>query len=255
MNQSSFSLITRRALVTGAAKGIGKAIATGLHRAGAEVILSGRDHEALVRVAQEISPDGRGVTTVCLDVTDETAVRRCFEAFRSNKCIPDILINNAGIIDRSTLAQSQTDQWRAVLETNLVAAYRLSREAAVGMVERKFGRIINIASILALQGKARAHAYTASKHGLAGLTKALAAELGCEGVTVNAICPGYVRADINQPLQDDPAFDAKIKESTPVGRWGLPQDISGPAVFLASDASAYVTGHLLVVDGGMTATH
>jgi NAD(P)-dependent dehydrogenase (short-subunit alcohol dehydrogenase family) len=226
-----------------------------MHRAGADIILAGRDEQALIQSAREISPEGRDVSIACFDVTDEQAIAQCFENFRAENRVPNILVNNAGIVYRSTVAESRTDQWRAVIETNLVAAYNLSREAAVGMVDQNFGRIINIASILALQGKARASAYTASKHGIAGLTKALAAELGHAGITANAICPGYVRTDINRSLQNDPSFDAKVLENTPCGRWGMPEDIAGPAIFLASDAAAYVNGHLLVVDGGMTATH
>lgn len=178
-----------------------------------------------------------------------------FEDERQQGRSPDIVVNNAGIIDRSCLSESSTDGWQRVLDVNLTAAYVVSREAARGMSDRKSGRIIMIASILGVQGKRAALAYTASKHGMVGLARALAAELGPDGITANAICPGYIKTDINRALQEDRDYDAKVRSATPARRWGVPAEVAHSVVFLASDAASYINGHALVIDGGMTTTH
>lgn len=250
-----FSLRGRTALVTGASRGIGRMVAETLAAAGARVILTARSHDALARLADSMNANGQEAVALALDITDEKAVLEAFRRLGDSGMAPDILVNNAGIINRSPFAGSNTPDWRAVVETNLIAPYILCREASSAMRARKWGRIVNIASILAIQGKKNAHAYTATKHGVAGLTRALAAELGAEGVTANAICPGYIRTEINLSLQQDAAFSAKVVSQVPAGRWGETRDLVGPLLFLCSDASAFVNGHLLVVDGGMTATH
>ena len=255
MTRSPFDLSGRRVFVSGASRGIGRAIAHAMNAAGADVTLAGRDGAALAAAVGELPNPAPGRDVLELDITQEDAVVDCFRARRRNGTSPDIVVNNAGIIDRSSLLDSSSDGWRRVLDVNLTAAYNVSREAARSMVDRRFGRIIMISSILGLQGKRSAVAYTASKHGMMGLARALAAELGRDGITANAICPGYIRTDINLTLQQDEAYDAKVRAATPAGRWGLPQDVAQVAVFLASDAAAYVNGHALVVDGGMTSTH
>lgn len=226
-----------------------------MNAAGAEVILAGRDGAALTSAAAEMPNPSITSELLELDVTREDAVADFFRCQRDSGRSVDIIVNNAGVIDRSSLLDSSGEGWRRVLDVNLSAAYTVSREAARGMVDRRFGRIIMIASILGLQGKRSAVAYTASKHGMVGLARALAAELGGSAITANAICPGYIKTDINVTLQRDPAYDAKVRSATPAGRWGLPGDVAQVAVFLASDAAAYVNGHALAVDGGMTATH
>lgn len=255
MTQGPFDLTGRRAFVSGASRGIGRAIAGALNAAGAETVLCGRDRAELEKTQSSLPNPAIAATVLELDVTREDAVSAWFAAQRERDKSPDIVINNAGIIDRALLLDSQTEGWRRVLEVNLNAAYIVSREAARGMVTRKYGRIIMIASILGLQGKRAALAYTASKHGMVGLARALAAELGPDGVTANAICPGYIRTEINLSLQRDAAFDARIRSMTPAGRWGMPDEVAQSVVFLASDAAAYINGHALVVDGGMTQTH
>jgi gluconate 5-dehydrogenase len=250
-----FDLSGRTALVTGASRGIGRTMARTLADAGAEVILAARSGPALEEVAAGITAKGGRARALILDVCDETAVTASLASLRDVGSAPNILVNNAGIIERTPLAESQTDAWRNVVDTNLVAPYVLAREAARGMVAAGFGRIVNIASIMALHGKRNAHAYVSTKHAIAGLTKALAAELGPSGVTTNAICPGYIRTEINVALQTDPAFNASVSTRTPVGRWGETSDLATALLFLCAPASAYVNGHLLVVDGGFTVTH
>ncbi len=255
MTRIPFDLTGRRAFVSGASRGIGRANAAALNAAGAETVLCGRDRRGLVQTQASLPNPATGSVIVEMDVVSEDAVTAWFSAERAAGRNPDIVINNAGIIDRSSLADSSTGGWHKVLDVNLTAAYVVSREAARGMVDRKWGRIIMIASILGLQGKRAAVAYTASKHGMIGLARTLAAELGADGITANAICPGYIKTEINLALQNDPAYDAKVKSANPTRRWGMPDEVAHSAVFLASDAASYINGHALVVDGGMTTTH
>jgi gluconate 5-dehydrogenase len=166
----------------------------------------------------------------------------------------DILVNNAGIIHRAPLSEFAEEKWRNVLNVNLTAPFLLAQAVAPGMVQQGWGRIINIASIMGQIGRATIPAYVSSKHGLVGLTKTLAIELGPHGVTVNAINPGYFATELNIPLMADADFDAMVKGRTPLGRWGDPAELAGAAVFLASDAGGYVNGASLTVDGGMTAS-
>jgi gluconate 5-dehydrogenase len=250
-----FDLTGRRAFISGASRGIGRAISSALNAAGAETVLCGRDRIELEHTQSHLPNPAIGSTVVKLDVTREDDVTAWFSAEREKGRSPDIVVNNAGIIDRSSLFDSKTDAWRNVLDVNLNAAYVVSREAARGMVARKSGRIIMIASILGLQGKRAALAYTASKHGMIGLARSLAAELGPEGITANAICPGYIKTEINLALQSDPAYDSKVRSATPARRWGMPDEVAQSVVFLASASASYINGHTLVVDGGMTVTH
>lgn len=255
MSGGPFDLTGRRAFISGASRGIGRAISHALNAAGAETVLCGRDRAELEKTRSSLPKPGIGSDILELDVTSEDRVAAWFDAERARGASPDIVVNNAGIIDRSTLFDSKSEGWRRVLEVNLNAAYVVSREAARGMVARKHGRIIMIASILSLQGKRAALAYTASKHGVLGLARALAAELGPDGITANAVCPGYIRTEINLALQNDAEFDARIRSKTPAGRWGMPDEIAHAVVFLASGAAGYINGHALVIDGGMTETH
>ena len=250
-----FDLSGRTALITGASRGIGRMAAETLAAAGARVILTARSRDALVRLADGMNVEGREAIALPLDITDEEAVLAAIARLEADGLAPDILVNNGGVIDGWPREGSQGASWRTVVETNLVAPYVLCREVSRTMRRRKWGRIVNIASILAIQGKKNAHAYSATKHGIAGLTRALAAELGGEGITANAICPGYIRTEINVSLQEDARFSAMVEARVPAGRWGETGDLAGPLLFLCSEASAFVNGHLLVVDGGMTATH
>ena len=255
MTHAPFNLTGRRAFISGASRGIGRALAGSLNAAGAETVLCGRDRSELEHTRSSLLNRAADSVVLEMDVTKEDAVTAWFRGERLLGRSPDIIVNNAGIIDRSSLSESSTDGWHKVLDVNLTAAYVVSREAARGMADRKWGRIIMIASILGVQGKRAALAYTASKHGMIGLARALAAELGADGITANAICPGYIKTDINLALQRDPDYDAKVKSANPTRRWGSPDEVAHSAVFLASDAASYINGHALVVDGGMTTTH
>ncbi len=251
---SPFCLGGRVALVTGASRGLGAGMAAALAQAGAHVVLVARSAEKLEARAEEIRGAGGEASVVPLDLTDECAVVEAVARVAAERGRLDVLVNNAGIIDRALVAQSGTEGFRRVLETNVTAAYVMARECAVPMVERGWGRIVNIGSILSVIARPSVVSYTASKHAIVGLTKTLAAELGPGGVHANAILPGYFRTEINVVLQQDVEFNAMVETRTPLGRWGETSDLVGPLLLLASDAASYVNGHALIVDGGFTAT-
>ena len=243
----------RRALVTGASRGLGRAMAVALASAGADVICASSRAGGASETAEGVRSLGRTAWEVDADLADrEAVVAMVVEAEREAGPL-DILVNNAGTIRRHPAAEFPIESWDAVMRTNLDSAWLLSQHVGRGMIERGRGKIINIASLLSFSGGITVPAYTASKHAVAGLTKALANEWGRHGVQVNAIAPGYFRTDNTQRLQDDPVRSQEISSRIPAGRWGEPSDIGGAVVFLASPASDYVTGHVLVVDGGWMA--
>ncbi|MDP8978469.1 MAG: 2-dehydro-3-deoxy-D-gluconate 5-dehydrogenase KduD [Actinomycetota bacterium] len=245
---SLFRLDGRTALVTGAGRGIGQAIATGLAEAGADLVLLA-EHDDLGQTRQRVQAHGREVDTVVCDLArlDDVAaaVTPVLERHRV-----DILVNNAGIILREPAAEMGPASWHAVVDVNLNAVFRLSQLAGRPMLDRGHGKIVNVASLLSFQGGMLVASYAASKHGVAGLTKALANEWAPHNVQVNAIAPGYVDTAATADLRADEERDAAILARIPAGRWGRPEDLRGAAVFLASPASDYVNGHVLVVDGG-----
>ncbi|GII78260.1 2-dehydro-3-deoxy-D-gluconate 5-dehydrogenase [Sphaerisporangium rufum] len=246
-----FSLVGRTALVTGARTGIGRAIAVGLARAGADLVLHGREDD-LDEVAAEVLGAGRKVRRWAHDLSDVAALPEAAAALLAEQRI-DVLVNNAGIIRRAPAAEHSYADWRAVLDVNLDAAFLLSQAAGRAMLERGSGKIIMIASMLSFQGGVNVAGYTAAKHAVAGLTRSLACEWAAGGVQVNAIAPGYVATANTAPLRADPAREPAIRARIPAGRWGTPEDIAGAAVFLASPAADYVNGHVLAVDGGWLA--
>ena len=247
-----FSLEGRVALVTGASRGLGWAIAETLADHGAHVVLCSRDQATLDARAAELEKRGLSAQAHAFDATDRAAGAEAVAAVQVEHGRLDILVNNAGINHREPLADFDDGDWDRVIETNLTAVMRLSRDAGRHMAARGHGRIINTASIMSLVARPGIAAYIASKGGLAALTRALAVEFGSQGVNSNAIAPGYIVTDMNTALKADPEFDRFVRDGTPLGRWGEPREIGAVALFLASDASSYVNGHLLVADGGMT---
>jgi len=245
---SMFSLDGQVALVTGARSGIGQAIAIGLAEAGADLVLLGRT-PAVEQTAAQVRAIGRRAQAMVLDLSRTDAITEATNELLTRQRI-DICVNNAGVIERGPALDVSDEAWRAVLAVNLDAAFLIAQQCGRAMIERGAGKIIMIASLLSFQGGLNVAAYAASKHGIAGLTRALANEWARHGVQVNAIAPGYIATDNTQALRADPDRAAEIRRRIPANRWGQPADLVGAALFLASPASDYVNGHVLTVDGG-----
>lgn len=250
---ADFSLKGKRALVTGASRGLGRAIAEALAEAGAGVVCASTRMEGTRETTAAIREKGCDAWQVAANLADREAVVQMAEQAENEAGPIDILVNNAGIIRRHPATEFPEEDWDRIMSVNLDAVFLLAQHFGRSMVERGSGKIINVASLLSFSGGVTVPAYTASKHGVAGLTKALANEWASEGVQVNAIAPGYYITDNTQPLQDDPDRFRSIKDRIPAGRWGHPEDLAGAVVFLAAPASNYVNGHVLVVDGGWRA--
>ncbi|MEM6760269.1 MAG: SDR family oxidoreductase [Pseudomonadota bacterium] len=246
-----FDLSGKVALVTGAKRGIGRGMAEALAAAGADIIGVSATLEAEgSAVGAAVEALGRTFTGYACNFADRDAVAGFSKRLRSDGHAPDILVNNAGTIKRKPAADHEDALWDAVIDVNLSSQFVLSREIGRDMVARGSGKIIFTASLLTFQGGITVPGYAASKGGIGQLTKALANEWAGRGVNVNAIAPGYIATDNTQALQDDPVRSKAILERIPQGRWGTPEDFAGPVVFLASAASDYVNGEILVVDGG-----
>lgn len=251
MTHNPFNLSGRTALVTGSSRGLGRAIAEGLAKAGARIILNGVDAGRLEQAAAEMREAGFNVLTAPFDVTDETAIMAAFEGFDAAEIPVNILVNNAGMQFRKPMMDLATADWRRVIDTNLTSAFVIGREAARRMVPRGQGKIINIGSLTSELARATVAPYTVAKGGIKMLTKAMAAEWGEHGIQANAIGPGYMITDMNEALISNPQFDGWVKARTPARRWGRPDELAGTAVYLASSAADYVNGQIIYVDGGM----
>ena len=245
----SFKLDGKVALVTGASAGLGAAIAVALAEAGADVAAHGNSR-APDATCELIERTGRRTLPVLGNLADKTVPEQLVTQTLSHFGRLDILINNAGTIRRAPAVDYSEQDWTTVIEVNLSSVFRLSQLAGRHMIERGSGKIVNIASLLSFQGGVNVPAYAASKGAVAQLTKALANEWAKHGINVNAIAPGYMKTDNTAALQADEIRNRQILERIPAGRWGEPQDLAGPAVFLSSAASDYLHGHVLIVDGG-----
>ncbi|ALS97310.1 2-dehydro-3-deoxy-D-gluconate 5-dehydrogenase KduD [Lacimicrobium alkaliphilum] len=251
--QASFSLQGKKALVTGASRGLGQAMAVALSKAGAQVVCASSRAKGCEQTLSIIRAAGGEGKEAVADLSDSAAVEKLAQQAQGAWGGIDILINNGGTIFRSPAIDYPMQEWRRVLQVNLDAAFALCQTVGRGMLQRQQGKIINIASMLSFSGGMTVPAYTASKHAIAGLTKALANEWGQHNVQVNAIAPGYFKTDNTAALQQDKVRNEEIRSRIPAGRWGEPEDLAGAAVFLASPASDYVNGHILAVDGGWLA--
>lgn len=247
-----FSLAGRTALVTGASRGLGFAMAQALAQAGALVVLNGRDPATLEPRRRQIEAAGGRAAVAAFDVRDRAAADAAIDGIEAQWGRLDILINNAAFGVPRDFFDITDDDWRISMDAALDSCFRLSRKAAAGMVRRGWGRVVMISSVNARIGRATNTAYITAKAGLEGLTRGMAAEVATSGVTVNCIAPGYIATDINAGFRADPARYAWIRNRTPMKRWGKTEDLAGSAVFLSSEASAFITGQVLVVDGGMT---
>jgi gluconate 5-dehydrogenase len=250
--QSVFELSGKVALVTGAYRGLGFAIAQGLARAGASVVLNGRRVEAVEPATRALTAQSLKASTAIFDVTDREAVRAGVSAIESEHGRIDVLVNNAGIQRRGALADFSQHDWDDIIATNLTAPFVVSQAVLPGMIARKSGKIVHIASLMSELARPSVVPYTAAKGGVRQLTRGMAVELAPHNIQVNAIAPGYFATEMNRALIDNAEFNAWVCKRTPAGRWGQPDELAGIAVFLASSASNYMTGQLLIVDGGMS---
>ncbi len=249
-----FLLKNKTALITGASRGLGKAIALAFAEAGADVILLSRNSQALEKVASQITGMGRKAWVYAYDLADVPGIPALFRTVHLEVGRVDILVNVAGTIFRTDAVDFPLDEWERILKINLTAPFVLSQSFARACIEGKHvGKIINIASLLSEAARPSIPAYTASKGGIKQLTKALAVEWAKHGINVNAIGPGYFATELTKPLVENEDFSRWVKESTPLGRWGVPEELTGAAVFLASSASDFITGQIIYVDGGWLA--
>ena len=247
---SIFSLEGRIALVTGSSQGIGLALARGLAEQGAQVVLNGRDAGKLAGAADALA----GARTAAFDVTEPDSVGAGVDAIERDVGPIDILINNAGMQFRTPLEDFPAEKWRQLFETNVSSAFYVGQAVARRMIPRGRGKIINIGSVQSELARPGIAPYTATKGAIRNLTRGMCTDWAQYGIQVNAIAPGYFKTPLNQALVDNPEFSAWLEKRTPAGRWGNVDELIGAAVFLASDASSFVNGHTLYVDGGMTAS-
>jgi gluconate 5-dehydrogenase len=254
INAQTFRLDGRIALVTGSSGGIGLALARGLAQAGARVVLNGRDAAKLAQAHALLAGEGLRVESSAFDVTQRTAVDAAITAIEAGIGPIDVLVNNAGLTRRGPFHELSQADWDTVMRTNVDSIFQVGQAVAKHMVARRRGRIVNICSVMSELGRPGTVVYTASKGAVKMLTKGMAIDLGPHGINVNGIGPGYFKTELTEKLVADETFSSWLINRTPSRRWGDVEDLAGAAVFLASDASRFVNGHILYVDGGVTAT-
>jgi NAD(P)-dependent dehydrogenase (short-subunit alcohol dehydrogenase family) len=252
LSQSLFDLSGRLAVVTGGSRGLGSYMALALARAGADLLVTSRKASDCDRTVADVAALGRKARALSLDVTSRESIEEFGRAVRREIPGVDILVNNAGCNVRKASVDVTWEDWDRVVGTNLKGSFFVSREIASGMIERKYGKIINIGSVTCVFGYAGIVPYSASRGGVLQMTRALASEWGPHGINVNCLAPGWFRTEQNKVLYDDPEWVSYLVERIPLGRPGQPDDLDGAVVFLASEASRYVHGQLLLVDGGIT---
>jgi len=250
-----FDLSGRLALVTGGGGGLGLAIARGLAQAGARIIVNGRNRDKLDAAVAALRAEGCDAAAAAFDVADAEAVASGMAAVEKSSGPVDILVNNAAVNQRAALDAFSTDEWHRLLGAYLDGPFFVSKAVIPAMRSRRRGKIINICSLASEIGRPNIVPYAVSKGGVQMLTRALAVELAPHNVQVNGIAPGFFKTDMNAPLIANAEFSSWVAKRTPAGRWGDPPEIAGAAVFLASDAAAYVTGHVLFVDGGFSVAY
>lgn len=253
-NLNMFDLSGRRALVTGSSTGIGYALAKGLAGAGAEIILNGRSEARLAQAVSRLRDEGSAVHAASFDVTSADEVDKAIATIEREIGAIDILVNNAGMQRRAPLEQFSHEQWQELMKTNVDSVFLVGQAVARHMIERQRGKIINICSVQSELGRPNIAAYTASKGAVKMLTKGMAIDWGQHGIQVNGLGPGYFKTELTEALVKDETFSKWLTGRTPSRRWGDVEDLVGAAVFLASNASNFVNGHILYVDGGVTAT-
>lgn len=249
-----FDLTGRVALVTGSTRGIGLAAALALARQGATVVINGRKSEAVNRVVSDGQRSGLDLRSMVFDVGDPEASVKALDRIAQEIGPLDILFANAGIQHRETLLNFELSDFQRVIAFNLTAQWAIAQHAARSMVVRGHGRILFTGSITAVLGRERVSAYSAAKGALHAMVRQWSTELAPNGVTINAIAPGYICTELTQALWQDSSFDEWLRERTPAGRWGQPQDLAATVVFLASDEAGFITGQTLIVDGGLSST-
>ena len=247
-----FSVEEKIILITGSTRGLGRAFAEGFADAGATVVINGRSEETVARAVDEIRRDGGKAEPCAFDVAESDAVKEAIDGLESRLGRIDVLVNNAGIHRRAPLDDLTMNDWETVIGVNLNSVFLVSQCVSKGMSSRGHGKIINISSLNSIGARPTIANYCAAKGGINALTRSMATEWGGRNIQANAIAPGYFITDMTQQLADQPEFDNWVKSQVPSGRWGLPEDLIGTTIYLASSASDYVNGHVLVVDGGWT---
>lgn len=248
-----FNIQGKVALVTGSSRGIGFTLSTGLCEHGAKVILNGRDEKTLLEAAESLKSKGHTVYTSVFDVNNPDIIATEIDKIEKTVGPIDILVNNAGIMIRKPIVDLSLDEWNRIITINLTGAFLVSQKVAKYMIERKRGKIVNICSMQSELARDTVSAYASAKGGLKMLTRSMATEWAKFNIQINGIGPGYFLTDLTKPLSEDPKFDSWLKGRTPAGRWGVPEELVGTLIYLSSDASNYVNGHIVYVDGGLLA--